>query len=698
MADQIWNMHQPPAPDDSEEQTIVVTSDNGEGVQVDPETGVITTELPDGSVVVDLDPPSKASEEAQDFMENLATSMSDFELGTIAEDLLEGIRSDDESRSEWLATRANGLDLLGLKLENPRGDVGSSSAPLEGMSVVRHPLLLEAVLLAQANARGELLPASGPVKVTNSAGARTGGQDGLAEALERDMNHYLTVSATEYYPDTDRMLLFTVFGGAGFKKIYPCPLRRRPVSESVDAKDLIVSNTATDLDNAPRVTHVISMRHSLLRRMIKVGAYRDIELGQPTPQPDVVERKSAEIQGISVSTERPEDQEYTIYECYCELELDEFAPEEFKGTGIALPYRVVIDYDSHKVLEIRRNWAEDDVDCKKLKTFVYYPYLRGFGFYGIGLLHLLGNSTVALTAAWREMLDTGMFANFPGFLIAKMATRQTTNQLRVAPGAGVPVDTEGKPIREAVMDLPYKDVTPGLLGLVDKITSAVQRVGGAAEIKVGEGRQDAPVGTTIALIEQATKIESSVHKNMHQAQGEEFRLLADLFRDDPESFWRGNKNPATAWDQQVFKQALNTYGITPQADPNTPSHIHRIMKAVALKQLQSANPQLYDAKEVDRRVLRVLGWDDIDSLFAPPQPAQIPTADPNKVLDVRANAAGKMDEIRSRVAIAQQRSEDAAKERESRERMAVLDLAKTLAVHPGSEGIVDETLNKQRVI
>ena len=694
MTDSIWNMHSPLPPDVSDEETVVVSAGEDGGVEVDTDTGVVTRVLADGSVVVDLEPESEGGDTEHN--SNLADVLSEMELGRIADEVLEGIAADDASRAEWLSTRAAGMDLLGLRVEKPR----TSSAPLEGMSVVRHPLLLEAVLLAQANARAELLPADGPVKTSVAVGQRTGEKDVLAEALQRDMNYYLTTRATEYYPDTDRLLLLTVFGGSGFKKGYHCPLRRRPVIESIDAKDLIVSNTATDLQNAARVTHEISMRPSVLKRMVKAGAYRKIDLAQPVSKtPSVVDSKEAQIHGVALETQRPEDEEYTIYECYCELDLDEHAPEDFRGLGIPLPYRVVVEKDSRQILEIRRHWAEGDPDCLRKKVFVHYPYLRGFGFYGIGLLNILGNAASALTAAWREMLDAGMFANFPGFLIAKLATRQENNQLRVAPGSGVPVETNGRPIGEAVMGLPYKDITPGLLGLVDKITSAAQRVGGAAEIKVGEGRQEAPVGTTIALIEQATKIESAVHKNMFQAQSEEFQLLVDLFREDPESFWRGNKKPAAQWDRDIFEKAIDTYGITPRADPNTPSHIHRIMKAVALKQLQAGNPQQYNAREVDKRILRVIGWDDVDALFAPPQPDTYPTADPNKVLDAKVAAAGKMDDIKARVAIAAQRSDDAAKDRESEERLAVLDLAKTLAVHPGSQQLVDETINKaQRAI
>jgi hypothetical protein len=689
----LWNLHDAaqagtPLPED-----IIVEADEANTVHVDEATGAVEVTNPDGSVEVNLSPePDGTDNDESDFYGNLAEDIDELELGIIAQDLLQGIDADDQSRSDWLATRARGMDLLGLKIEVPNGDAGSSSGPVEGMSVVRHPLLLEAVLMAQANARAELLPADGPVKVSND-GEGTGPNEDLGDALEKDLNHYLTKKATEYYPDTDRMLLFTVFGGSGFKKAYKCPLRRRPVSESVDAADLIVDNTATDFRNAARVTHKITMRKSVLKRMMKAGVYIDADLTSPTPKLNVVERKEGEVQGVSVDVTRPEDQPYTIYECYCELELDDYAPAEFKDKGIALPFKVSIDKDSQKILEIRRNWEEDDEDCLPEVCFVQYPYIRGFGFYGIGLLHILGNSTQALTAAWREMLDAGMFANFPGFLIAKMATRQQTNEFRVAPGSGVPIDTMGKNIQDAVMELPYKDISAGLLGLVDKITQAAQRVGGAAEIKVGEGRQDAPVGTTIALIEQATKIESAVHKNMHQAQGEEFQMLAKLFREDPESMWRGNKRPATQWTKEKFLKALDTYGIEPQADANTPSHIHRVMKAVALKQVASQSPAMYNMKEVDSRILKVIGWDDVDSLFAPPAPAQGQAPDP-ALIKTQAEANAKAQDNQTKISIEAAKIQDNEKERVNKLEIEGIKLATTLAIHPTSEGVADNTVRQ----
>lgn len=705
--DALWNFDQlAPAPvkrKESEDFDVVI-----EGDEEGSEDGVLFNE--DGSVTIDLNASSSVLSddelgdvEPENFNNNLALVMSEAELGTTAEELLEGIDSDVTSRQEWLAIRTRGLDLLGVKLEEARGNTGTSSAPVEGMSVVRHPLLLKAVLMAWSNARGEMLPAAGPVKVVDE-GNRTPQGDQLAEQLEKDFNFYLTKRAREYYPDTDRMLLLTVFGGSGFKKVYSDPMRRRPVSESIDAEDFIVNNSATDIANAARVTHKIMMRRSVMQRMKILGVYRDVVLSEPNPTIDMIEQKQGQLEGVQKVNNRQEDNEHTLYECYAELDIERFAPSQFKGKGLPLPYRVTIDRDSRQILEVRRNWRYDDPDCMPKTTFVHYPYIRGFGFYGWGLLHLLGNSTSALTSAWREALDAGMFANFPGFLIADIVGRQTNNEIRVPAGSGQTVKTHGKPIRDIVMELPYRDVTQGLLGMIEKVESSTEQIASTVELKVGEGKQDVPVGTMIAQIEQATKIESAIHKNFHQAQSEEFELLADLFMEDPEALWRGKRKKPSQWTQETFTQALNTYGISPVSDPNVPSHIHRVMKAVALKQLQAQSPQLYDVKQVDTQILKVIGWDNPEALFAPPQPAVPPPPDPTvlaaqimkQVKELEANTTRIVKELdnQTKLVLEQMRSAQKEQDRALKREIAVADIAVALADNPESEDVVNRALNK----
>ena len=605
--------------------SVVIDDDDG-GVSIDPASGSIATNQPDGGVVVQLDPRRKSSEddEANEHFRNLVDDIDATELARIANELCDAISKDDESRKNSLAIRARGMDFLGLELKEPRANVGDSSAAVEGMATVTNPLLLDACLKGWANAQAELLPSEGPAKVEDSQTEASQAEEDLAEALERDFNHYLTVTATEYYPDTSHMLLWGVyFGGCGIKKVYRCPLRKRPVSESVDIKDFIVSDTTKDLRSCGRITHQIEMRPSVMKRMKLLGAYRDVPLGQPpTPTVGETEAKIASIQGVNPSIQRPEDHPYTLWETQCEIDLEEFAPGKFKGKGVPLPYLVTMDKDAREILAIRRDWHEDDEDCQRARLYIKYPYVPGPGFYGTGLLNILGNSSAAMTAAWREALDAGMFANFPSFIIAKLAGRQNTSDFRVSAGTGVPIDTGNMPINQVVANMPYRDVTPGLLSLIDKITAQAKEAGGMPDLPASEGIQNVPVGTMLAQIEQATKVMAAAHKGMHGAQAEELGLLADLFRMYPEDFSRLNKKcPPGFWTEQKLTQALNDCNLVPRSDPNTPSHIHRVAKAVGLVQL-ATNPMLapfFSVKEMLTRVLRVIR-EDPEGLLVDPQP------------------------------------------------------------------------------
>jgi hypothetical protein len=596
----------------------------------------------DGSITISLDdnPLERAvNDNPESWFDNLAEKLTDNDLGSIADDLIRGIEDDIQSRTEWVESRAQGMRLLGLKLEIPGLQGETDGAPIEGMSKVRHPLLLEAVLRFQANARSELLPTDGPVKIRNDDNNATLAEDQLANALERDLNHYLTSTASEYYPDTDRMLLMLGFGGTSFKKVYYCPLRSRPVSETVDANDLIVNNEATDLANAKRITHRIMMRPSVVRRMQILEVYRDIDLGDPMQAPtNAVKEEEKSQQGLASSSMNPSDRDREIYECYCELDIPGFE-HKYKGkvSGLSVPYRVTVDVSSRQILSIVRNYNEDSKELPVArKWFVKYTFVPGFGFYDIGLLHILGNTTNAVTAAWRELLDSGMYANFPGFLVAKSASRQNTSIFRVPPGGGAQIETNGQPINQAVMPLPYNaQAMAPLMSLVQDIASTGQRIGGTSEMQVGEGRADAPVGTTLAMIDQAVKVLNSVHKRMHSSQSEEFRLLCGVFSEHPEAFWQRNSKPSTSWDEATFLKALEDYDLTPQADPNTASHAQRIMKVMGLKQLQAGAPDLYDPIACDTAALQSLGWSNPQQFFKPQGGPQTP---PPQVMEAMAKA------------------------------------------------------------
>ena len=714
-------------PTEGMDVVVVENSDpEGDNLQYDENGNVLRIEHDDGSISVSLDGrPIKSNDKdtPENWFDNLADDMSEMELSRITEDLLRGIGEDIESRKDWIEDRAQGLRLLGLKIELPGLQGSADGAPIEGMSKIRHPLLLEAVLRFQANARSELLPTDGPVKIRNDDTNGSPEEDKQAEDLEKDFNHYLTVTAKEYYPDTDKMLFMLGFGGSAFKKVYFCPLRNRPVSETVDADDLIVNNQATDLGNARRITHRIMMRPSVVKRMQIIGAYRDCDLGQAVAKtPNAVQQEKNSQQGIQQDVKSSEDRDREIYECYCELDIQGYEHTiDGEPSGLEVPYRVTVDVSSKKILSVVRNYEEDEELPEAKTTFVKWDFIPGLGFYGIGLLHILGNTTNALTATWRELLDAGMYANFPGFLYAKASGRQNTNIFRVPPGGGAQIDTSGMPIQQAVMPLPYKEPSGALMQLSENMSQYGQRVGGTAEMNVGEGRQDAPVGTTLAIIEQAQKILNSVHKRMHSAQADEFQLLAQCFRENPTSFWERNKRPAKKWDEMQFLAALDNYLLVPQADPNTASHIQRVMKVTALIQLAKEAPQLYNIEAVNKEALLALGWSNPTSLLrdqaeqTPPPPeemakmaeaqAKMITAqakiaevqsggvgvpmDPAKVQMEQAANEVKLAEIKQRSIDAQLDAMNRKRDRESRERIATVKLAETIAEKPESMGIMD---------
>ena len=654
-----------PGPDggtgsNAEDIIIEMADEGGDVPDIDERGNIIKIEHGDGSVTVSLDgsPIDGSGRELKlEWFDNLAEEIGTDELGRIAGELIAGVDDDLNSRKDWIESRTQGLKLLGLTIEVPGLMGASDGAPVEGMSKVRHPLLLEAVLRFQANARSELLPTDGPVKIRNDDNNAELREDQMANALERDLNHYLTAVATEYYPDTDRMLLMLGFGGTQFKKVYFCPLRNRPVCETVDADDLVVNNDATDLSNAKRITHRTMMRPSVVKRLQILGVYRDIDLGTPAMQKlDSLQIEEKAQQGIEATTTKAEDRDREIYECYCELDIEGFEHKhKGKKSGLEIPYRVTIDLTSREILSIVRNFDED---TKKLpiarKNFVKYTFVPGLGFYDIGLLHILGNTTNAITAAWRELLDAGMYSNFPGFLMADTGGRQNTNIFRVPPGGGALVKTGGLPISQAIMPLPYQPPSQALMMLVDNMAQTGQRIGGTSEMQVGEGRSDAPVGTTLAMIEQATKLLNAVHKRLHAAQAEEFQLLVEVFKDHPESFWQRKGRSNVKWDEPTFLAAINNCELVPQADPNTASHAVRVMKITALKQLQQANPSMYDPIAIDTAALQAIGYSNPAQFFAPPQAQQQPPPEMQQMMAKMANekavADAKVAEAQAKVA------------------------------------------------
>lgn len=724
---------------------------DAEGTSPDEFTPGEAIEIPleDGSLVIDLNPQRPENKNTK-FGDNLAEVLDAGTLNDIAMTLIEAIDEDDEDRREWLQMRADGLDLLGLKVEGAKSGVGTSAMSAEGQSTVRDPLLAEAIDRFQASAYGELCPAEGPCKA-EYYGPETADSDSLADDFQKDFNFYLASgvkgTATEYYPDTRQMLWWVGYASGMFKKVYSCPIRRRPVSESVDGEYLIIPSNVTDLDNAGRITQVIFMRQSVMKRMQLLGVYRDVTLGTPNPEWTPLDRKKADITGMDLNQNRPEDQDYTVYECYCELDIPGFEHKDKKGrpTGLPLPYRVAIDKDSRTVLEIRRNWDENDADQKAKIPFILFPYTTGLSIYGTGLLHRLGNASVALTAMQRELIDAGAFASFPGFLFAKQAGRQLDNNFRVPPGGGAPIDTGGGDIRTTIMPLPYKDPSPALVQMRQQVREEAFRFANMADMPIGEGRQDAPVGTTIALIEQGMKVVSGILKDLHAAQKRELNMIKELFKEDPEALWRNNPRPALGGNAEQRKKrwldALENCELVPASDPNEPSAMHRAGKAEALLKLTRGDPR-YDPTAVDRRVFALLKLGEVDPLLSPPQQGQ---PDPmmvaqlqlkNRELDIKefavqqkaqhdqrllqskeqieamkiagAQQPGEQDpykghelDLKNRALDLQHAkmavdnyNEDA--NRKSREAIEAMKIAQTVGVHPEADGVVDQQLAEMK--
>ena len=605
-----------------------------EAVKLTPDALVI--DLPDGSVSLSfgglgVKPPGEAS----DHDINLTNFIDAGTLSAVADDLIRLINDDSTRQEQRLSDMVKAVELLGVKLKEPKAE-----ASAEGISTVTHPLLLESVLRFQANARGELLPADGPVKVANE-GDDTRMLNEQSNQLEKDFNHYLTSGAPEYYPDFDRSLFSLGLNGEVYRKVYWHPIKRRPVVETIDRKDIIISDGAVSLEACGRITHRSRMRPSIVKQMQLVGAWRDVPLGGGVVSPDTnrVDEKLSDIAGVQqkLLISGQEEQDREIYECYCELDLVGFEHEEDgEKTGLPLPYRVTIDKESRQILEIRRWWEEGDENFVRKECFVSYVFVPAFDGLNLGLSHILGNSSRALTAAWRIALDNGMLANFPGGIMVRATGKQQSTTIRVGAGQVAPVDTDGLPLAQAFMPLPYRDVTSGFVSIIQGVEQAAQRLAGTAETAVGEGRSDAPVGTTIAMIEQAQKILSAVHKRMHVSQSREFALLKDLFRRDPKALWRSNKNPGFQKDVAMLQEALDNKDIVPKADPNTASHSMRVQKAIALKTLASQSPMLYDMVEVDKRILAMRGIDDAAELFNknPPMP---PQQDEAKLLAAKAS-------------------------------------------------------------
>jgi hypothetical protein len=689
--------------------------DDGVVITINPESGAVRAAYPDGSVVIYPNGMPKARKPRKDagdddFDENLADAVGEGVLASLSMRLLEGIDADIRSRADWEETAAKGAEYLGIKLEKAATEISAEGS----VSKVHNGLLLESVARSWANARAELLPAGGPVKVRDdeptdaeeggdpnlgggiagpassppdnatapgitgaqgptpplAAGQQPPGVMGkkrtrnqLADALEKDMNHYLTVVDREYYPDTSRMLFSRALLGCQFKKVYRCPLARRPVSRWVKGTDLIISNDASHLAGAGRVTERIPTRQAIVRRLQMSGHWRDVPLVKPTYRPSATDEAIAAVEGVKATQELPADHLHTIYECY--TECDEGILEEDENgevPGFPLPYRVAIDLDSRQVLEIRRNWKKGDEQYQARRRYVKFPFMPGLGFYDYGYIHLIGNPQRALTAMERLGIDAEMFASFPGGVIGKQASTKTqTVQFRVAPGEFAVVDTGGEPISDVVHEWPYKGMSPGLLPLAQWVEQNARRLAGTLDIPVGEGRVgNVPVGTMMAFIEAVSRVPSAIHKDDHIAQQEEFELLKELFVEEPQALWKFAKRPTRKWQ---IAEEIGDQELVPSADPNVPSQAHRVMQASALVQycetplgMATINPMW--ASEI---VIRTLGFPITDQTWKP----QDPNAGPPDLKGMAAMLKVQTDQQKNQIAAAKLGNEQQDTQREA---------------------------------
>ncbi len=563
----------------------------------------------DGGATINFGPEVQMSE---GHTENLADFLSDGDLDVISRDLVEAYEGDKDSREEWSSTYAEGLDLLGMKYEE-------RSNPFPGASGVSHPLLAESVTQFQAQSYKELFPAGGPVK-TQVMGMTNPQVEAQSGRVKEFMNYQLTHVMEEYEPELDQMLFHLPLSGSAFRKIYFDNTLGRPVSKFVSSEDLVVPYEATDLMTCARITHVVKMMSNELRKFQVSGFYRDIDLEDPKDDdPSKVKEKIDEIDGKKKAYTK--DNVHTLLEMHVDLDLPgyEDANEAGEETGISLPYIVTIEDNSGEILSIRRNWNEQDPLKIKKQYFVHYKFLPGLGFYGFGLIHMLGGLTKTATSILRQLIDAGTLVNLPaGFKARGLRIRDDDQPL--VPGEFRDVDAPAGDIRNSLVPLPYKEPSGTLFNLLGFVIESGKSFAAVADMKLGEGNEVNPVGTTMALLERGMKVMSAIHKRMHMAQGKEFKLLAQLFAETlpnvyPYQVVGGNQ----AVKAQDFDERID---VIPVSDPNIFSVTQRVTLAQQQLQLAQAAPEMHSLPEAYRRMYEAMGVQNIEALMPPPPQPQ----------------------------------------------------------------------------
>jgi hypothetical protein len=563
----------------------------------------------DGGVEIDFDPGALSQVGSETHDENLATLLEEDQLVEIGSQIVEDYEEHKSSRQDWEDAYTKGLDLLGFKYEN-------RSEPFQGASGATHPVLAEAVTQFQSLAYKELLPASGPVR-TQIIGKVDQAKEDQSDRVKEFMNYQLMVEMKEYEPEFDQMLFNLPLAGSTFKKVYYDSVMQRCVSKFIPAEDLVVPYTATSLEDAESITHSIRMSGNELLKYQLSGFYRDVDLveGEPS-QTDVSDTKDR-ISGVTSSN----DEVMTLLECHCDLDLEGFQDvnEEGEATGLKLPYIVTVDEGTGTVLSIRRNFDAQDPRRARRDYFVHFKFLPGLGFYGFGLIHMIGGLSRTATAALRQLLDAGTLANLPsGFKQRGIRVRDEAQPLQ--PGEFRDVDAPGGNLSDAFMPLPFKGPDQTLLSLMGVVVQAGQRFASIADMQVGDGNQSAAVGTTVALLERGSRVMSAIHKRLYQALKCEFMLIADNFatylpKEYPYDVVGGQRQIfATDFDQRI--------DIIPVADPNIFSQTQRISIAQTQLQLAMSNPKMHNLYQAYRDMYEALGVKDIDTLLKKPKQPQ----------------------------------------------------------------------------
>ena len=550
--------------------------------------------LDDGSMEITI-VPGKESKEDEEFNANLAEDMDEKQLTELSGDLIGEFTTDIESRKDWLNTYVEGLELLGLKVED-------RTEPWPGACNVYHPLMTEALVKFQAETMMETFPAAGPVK-TQVIGKQTPEKMDAALRVKEDMNYQLTEKMPEYRPEHERMLWGLGLAGNAFKKVYFDPSLDRQVSMYVTAEDIVVPYGASNLETAERVTHVMRKTKNEIRKLQVAGFYRDVDLGDPSHVADEAEKKIAEKMGFNSS----EDDRYKILEMHVNLDLENGDSED----GIALPYVVTIEQGTGEVLAIRRNWQPDDKLKTKRQHFVHYGYIPGFGFYCFGLIHLIGAFAKSGTMILRQLVDAGTLSNLPGGMKSR-GLRIKGDDTPIAPGEWRDVDVPSGAIRDNILPLPYKEPSQVLNQLMNQIIEEGRRFASAADMKVSDMSANSPVGTTLAILERTLKVMSAVQARIHYAMRQEFRLLAGIIRDyTPEEY---SYEPEIG-NRRAKQSDYDCCEVIPVSDPNAATMSQKVVQYQAVMQMAAANPQIYDQVELNRQMLEVLGVKNIGKLI-----------------------------------------------------------------------------------